>query len=97
MSGSTAGVSLEAAEGSLEEAPPSSFTLAVPSVTLRGPAALAAWLAVSGMGAVPADEETSANAQSTPIKVGATNLFTTSPALLGHPGDHPAPESLRQH
>jgi hypothetical protein len=97
MSGSTAGLSPEAAEESLEAAPSSSFTLAGLKLTLCGPAALAAWLAGSGMGTVPADEETSANAQSTPIKEGATNLFTTSPALLGHPGDHPAPESQKQH
>ena len=45
-------------------------------------------------GGVPADEESSAKAKSAPIKEGAANLFTTSPALLGHPGDHPAPESL---
>lgn len=64
---------------------------------LLGPLALTAWCTVGASGGAPDEEETSANAQSTPIKEGATNLFTTSPALLGHPGDHPAPESLRQH
>jgi hypothetical protein len=62
----------------------------VPKVTLFGPAA-AEWLAGSGAGRTPTEEETSAKEQSTPINAGATNLFTTSPALLGHPGDHPAP------
>jgi hypothetical protein len=96
MSGSTAGVSGDPA-GSAKEggAPPSVMDEGL-SVTVPGPVVLTRWLA-TGTGGVPADEETSANAKSTPIKEGATNLFTTSPALLGHPGDHPAPESLLQH
>ena len=83
MSGSTAGVSLPAGSALVDVPPPrtngvSSEMLAVPD----------AWPDGSGAGGAAADEETSANAQSTPIKDGATNLFTTSPALLRHPGDH---------
>jgi hypothetical protein len=96
MSGSTAGVSREPAELSPNKEAPPSFT-AASSETLRGPDALAGGLTTSGAGSVPAEEETSTTAQSAPIKEGAIHLFTTSPALLGHPGDHPAPEYLRPH
>ncbi len=96
MSGSTAGVSGDPAGSAPEGDVPPSVMDEAPRVTLPGPVVLTGWPA-TGTGGVPADEETSANAKSTPIKEGATNLFTTSPALLGHPGDHPAPESLLQH
>jgi hypothetical protein len=96
MSGSTAGVSRDPAELSPRKEATTSFT-AVSSETLRGPDALEGWATGRGAGSVPAEEETSTTAQSAPIKEGAKNLFTTSPALLGHPGDHPAPEYLRPH
>ena len=89
MSGSTAGASRDPPETAPEGDPAPSDTAGAPRLTLVGPVAPTA-----GSGGVPADEESSAKAKSTPVKEGAANLFTTSPALLGHPGDHPAPESL---
>ena len=83
ISGSTAGVSFPAGSACVEVPP--LRTSGVCNVILAAPAA---WPNGSGSGGAAADEETNANAQSTPIKDGATNLFTTSPALLRHPGDH---------
>ena len=93
MSGSTAGASRDPPEPAPEGDPAPSDTAGAPRLTLLGPVAPTGGPA-AGAGGVPADEESSAKAKSAPIKEGAANLFTTSPALLGHPGDHPAPESL---
>ena len=93
MSGSTAGARRGPPESVPEGDPVRPVMADAPRLTLPGPVAPTGGPA-AGTGGVPADEESSAKAKSTPIKEGAANLFTTSPALLGHPGDHPAPESL---
>src|SRR6478752_9719808 len=81
ISGSTAGVRRPAEAPPAVDAPPPCTSGAASEM----PAA-PAWVSGNGEGGAVADDETSANAQSTPRKDGATNLFTTSPALLCHPG-----------